>query len=143
MSIIANRIEELKRKFLTVTEYVDLYFRGIYVDPSSGEPLIAVSRDKALENSVKIWMLSRKGDYYREPFKGGVLDLLLGTPLDESRSEEIKSAITSKFQEDFSLVELKDLFIEIDYEVRVWKVGYSILDILNKRLVEFNINVQV
>lgn len=143
MTIIGARLEELKKKFIDTTEYVDLYFRGIYVDPSTREPRIAVKRDKALENIVKMWMLSRRGDFYREPFRGGVLDLLLATPLSEDQRETIAASIRSKFEKDFTLIELKSIFVEIDYELRVWKVRYSVLDILNKRLVDFNVNVQV
>ena len=141
-SILSARIDELTAKFIDSTNYVDLNMTGTYVD-ESGNIEVSLLRDKALVNGVKMWMLSREGDYYREPEKGGILDLLLGTPLDEEYSQNLKSEITTKFNAQFTLVQLIDLDVSIDNNLGVWKLYYKVLDILNKKIVDFNVNVQV
>ena len=141
-SILSARIDELTAKFIDSTNYVDLNMTGTYID-ESGNVEVSLLRDKALVNGVKMWMLSREGDYYREPEKGGILDLLLGTPLDEEYSQNLKSEISTKFNAQFSLVQLVDLNVGIDNQLGVWKLYYKVLDVLNKKIVDFNVNVQV
>jgi len=141
--LILKRVKELRTKFLDQYDYVDLHSLGIYYDKETESNEIAVFKDKALINTVKMWMLSKKGDYYREPLRGGVIELLLGSPMTPQRASEIRSQIIDKFRIDFSLVELVQLTIDMDVKLKIWKVKYEVLDIINKKLVNFSVNVQV
>ena len=142
-NIILERLKELKDRFVTSTQYVDLNIFGVYTDPDTLTQEISVYRDKALINSVKMWMMSRIGDYYRDPTKGGVIDLLLSSPLTPEYRDELIQTISSKFSAQFSLIELNQLNIDMDVELRIWKVSYKVVDIINKRALDFAVNVQV
>ena len=141
--LLRKRAEELTKKFLDQYNYVDLHALGPYYNKTSETNEIAVFKDEALINTVRMWMLSKSGDYYREPQRCGVIDLLLGAPMNQTNIDSIKNSVLSKFKAEFTLVEIIQLQINADTINRVWKVAFQVLDIINKKLVNFSINVQV
>jgi len=143
MSIITQRLKELEAKFVDSTEYIDLNIFGVYTSTVTGNYELAVHRDFALINSVKMWMLSRTGDYYREPTKGGIIDLLLGAPMEPSNYTSLSNEIAKKFADNFNLVELINLNLEADPVLKIWHVRVKVLDIINKRALEFSIGLEV
>lgn len=143
MSIISARLKELEDKFISATEYVDLNVFGVYHSTQTNNWEIAVHRDFALTNSVKMWMLSKTGDYYREPTKGGIIDLLLGSSMSEEHTNSLRRDIMKRFEDNFTLIELVDLDLEPDPVSKIWKVKFKILDVINKRIAEFSLGLEV
>lgn len=141
--LLLKRVEELTTKFLDQYNYVDLHALGVFYKKSTDSQEISVYKDDALINTVKMWMLSRKGDYYREPLRGGIIDFILGSKMNLDSSNAIRDKILTQFKTDFSLVEIVQLTIEMDTNNKVWKIAYNVIDIINKKLVNFSVNVQV
>ena len=142
-NLVKSRFEELQEKFLKSTDYVDLNMFGPYEDENFNTIEIALRREKAIMNSVRMWVLSRQGDYYREPERGGIIELLLGSPMNDQQAETIVREISNGFAENFDLIELQSIDVFYDYDLKLWFLAFKVIDLLNKRVVDFNINAQV
>jgi cobyric acid synthase len=141
--LIKKRVDELTKKFLDQYDYVDLNALGPYYNKTTKSNEIAVFKDAALVNTVRMWMLSKAGDYYREPQRGGIIDEILGTKMTQENLNNLKSYMINKFKSEFTLVEIVQLDLTADPISRTWKVAFQVLDIINKTLVNFSVNVQV
>jgi len=141
--LIKKRVDELTKKFLDQYDYVDVHALGPYYDKTTDSTEIAVFKDNALVNTVRMWMLSKSGDYYREPQRGGVIDQILGAKMTQESLDTLKNYIINKFKNEFTLVEIVQLNINADPIYRIWRVAFQVIDIINKKLVNFSVNVQV
>lgn len=84
---------------------------------------------EAVENAVKLWLLSYQGDFVANPNKGGILIPFITKPMTDTRAESMKESVITYIGEDFQgdLVVL-DLQILPNYEKRYWTInmtGYS------------------
>lgn len=95
-----SQIKSLETQIIEGTNRLDLnYFGYDHTNPDSG---IVVNRDKANVNRVLFWLASKKDDYIRESFKGGILYSLLGTLCNTTNLSEWEQTISSRFNSAFS-----------------------------------------
>jgi hypothetical protein len=138
-NILEKNQTVLDKRFLEKTRYIDCDYRGFIDD----DTMPSLARGDALINSVKVWLLSRGGDYYKNSEKGGIITILLNTPLTEDNISTIENAIEEKFSKTFSLLQLVSLTVIPIYEKRVWKLSFEIKDLLNNELISFGTSIKV
>ena len=91
----------------------------------------------ALKNVFKLWLFSNAGDYGRKIHLGGVLDFIIGKPLNESMRTEIFKKLSEEITAKFYNLVPQDLVIVADTENRAFRITLYLSDIYNK----FNFNV--
>lgn len=83
----------------------------------------------AFKNSILLWMGSQKGDYIRDPLKGGYILPYLGKPMTDDRSIDIRDAIEIGIDEDFDFTfVISEIKVIPIYESEYWEIyikGYS------------------
>ncbi len=106
-------------------------YKDFSIDAKTDEEgkLIVLEGKKALENAILQWVSSFKGEYIRNPNKGGYVTKWLLKPMTEETQQSIKEAILEGFYEDFNPeVVLTKLEVNPIYEKRIWEIimeGYS------------------
>lgn len=112
-----SQLQSLETRILSGTNGVDLNYLGY--DHTDTDSSIIKERDKANVNRVLFWLASKKDDYVRESFKGGVLYSLLGVLCNTTNLSEWEQTITSRFNSafanDMSIVYLK-LYTDKNYK---------------------------
>lgn len=88
------------------------FIKGVDINFLGDSNNFILSDVEALKNKVLFWLMSMEGDYVREPDKGGLLYSLLGKTLTEENLKDIKSLISSGFQDIFGK-ELRLLTLDI------------------------------
>lgn len=95
-----SQLQSLETRILAGTNGVDLDYLGY--DHTDTDASIIKKRDKANVNRVLFWLASKKDDYVRESFKGGVLYSLLGVLCNTTNLSEWEQTITSRFNSAFA-----------------------------------------
>ena len=76
----------------------------------------------ALNNAIKLWIASFKGEMIRRPNRGGYITRWLLKPMQSTDIDQIKMALRDGLEQDFvPYLEILDLSIIPDYENRQWK----------------------
>lgn len=79
--------------------------------------------DDALKNALLLWLISKRGEFLKNPGDGGLLDSLMFKTIDENRIQQVAFSIkTSIFNNFFPALRLTDLQITPEYELRAWKI---------------------
>lgn len=79
--------------------------------------------NEALENALRMWIASFRGEIIRQPDKGGYIVQWLTKPMSEDTRTSIKEAIEDGLFEDFQPpVQIRQLNIIPDYENQNWKI---------------------
>lgn len=108
---------------------VDLNYLGY--DRTDKDSEICKFRTDANVNRVLFWLSSKRDDYVRESFKGGVLYDLLGQPNNNDNIETWESIISSRFNSEFSGdLTLVTLNLNIDKKHRVLYISMIVKDSL-------------
>lgn len=125
------------------TAYID-YLELYSVEQANplGLSKILLTDVDALKNSLKMWLFSRKGDYGRKLGKGGPLDSLLGKPINETSTEEIRTLLKDSIKEQFYNLTAEEIQIEEIPENRQYKINLYISDNINKFIVNIPILLQ-
>lgn len=90
----------LEERIESAVNGIDIDYLGFdKLDPKS--TFIKTGSD-ANVNRVLFWLSSKRKDYVREEFKGGILYDLLGQLCSDTNLAEWENAITAKFNEEFS-----------------------------------------
>lgn len=83
----------------------------------------------ALENAIRQWVSSFRGEYIRNPRKGGYITYWLLKPMNEETRRSIVESIREGFYEDFyPAMEIRTLDVTPNYEGMFWEIhleGYS------------------
>lgn len=95
-----SQIKSLKERVYKSTHGIDLNYLGY--DSTDNNSKLVLERDKANVNRVLFWLASKKDDYIRESFKGGVLYELLGVSCNTTNLSDWEKTITERFNESFS-----------------------------------------
>jgi hypothetical protein len=143
MSIIDQRLTDLTRRIDEISLYTDLILSGPKYDEDTNEIIITVTKNEALKNAVRMWFLSKMGDYERDPTRGGVLDMLLGRQLTDENAVALSSSIAAKFKIEFPYVVLGELIISVNYKINSWRAYMTLADLVSKQIIDLSINVQV
>lgn len=135
MSVLNNsvikesQIKSLKERVYTATNSIDINYLGF--DCFNSNSKIALTRDSANTNRVLFWLSTKKDDYIRESFKGGVLYSLLGVLCNTTNLTEWEKIITEKFNDNFSNdLQLLYLKLTVDKNYKKLTVNMIVKDIV-------------
>jgi len=79
--------------------------------------------EEALNQSIKLWLVSSQGDIVRGPKRGGYINYWLMKPMAVDNIDRIKMAIKDGIYQDFTpSLAIELLQIEADFENRQWHI---------------------
>ena len=79
---------------------------------------------EAIEASMRLFLASFKGEFVRNPDKGGYLVRLLTKPMNEEIAKEIKATLEEAIALDFTpLVVVKEIEVVPDYIKDAWQIS--------------------
>ena len=79
--------------------------------------------EDALSNAIKIWITSHKGDFIREPNRGGYVIQWFTRPMNTVNRQDIEMAIRNGFDQDFRpYMNIISLHIIPNNEKRYWEL---------------------
>ena len=118
----------------TVSEYIDLNYYGINTDNNS----LTVNSFSAVKQVIKLYLLSKPGDYGRNISKGGPLFSLLGKRMLSAKDveDQVKEALTI-----FSNITVNNILATKDLQNRMWVVSMQIIDTTNKAMDNLTIGI--
>ncbi len=90
----------LEERIESAVNGIDINYLGY--DRSDPKSVFIKTGTDANVNRVLFWLSSKRKDYIREEFKGGILYDLLGQLCSDTNLAEWETAIASKFNEEFS-----------------------------------------
>ena len=106
--------------------YLD-YFRKKKITRNGD--LKEIINNEALEQAIKIWVTSQKGEKIRTT-GGGVLMPFIGKTLDEENADRLKQVLKQGLEESFQPnITIVDLKVIPNVEKKLWEiyiVGYNI-----------------
>lgn len=117
-------VEDLAKDDLI--EFRDIDYRGYSSNPGS---LFFLSREYAIQNTIKMYLMSQAGDYGRDVGKGGPLFSLIGKAVTtpEELDNKIREALT--IYTNIEVIQVTSSFISDD---RRWVITLQFRDTLNK-----------
>lgn len=90
----------LEERIESAVNGIDIDYLGF--DKSDPKSTFIKTGTDANVNRVLFWLSSKRKDYVREEFKGGILYDLLGQLCSDTNLAEWENAISAKFNEEFS-----------------------------------------
>lgn len=106
--------------------YID-FDSNAEIEPNGS--LRVLSGVEALENSIRLWVASFRGEVIRKPERGGYIVQWLMKPMNEETRRRIKEAIQDGLFEDFQpKIQITRLDVIPNYELGYWQIelqGYS------------------
>lgn len=111
---------------MTSKKYVD-FDSTAEIEPNGSLRLL--TGNQVLENSLRMWIASFRGEIIRNPEKGGYIVQWLMKPMSEETGIRIKEAIQDGLFEDFDpKVVIQKLDVIPNYEQGYWQIelrGYA------------------
>jgi len=123
-----------------IIDYKDFYIYG-YPYLGSQQDFV-LSKEDAIINNIKFWILSHKGDYGRNFTKGGPLDDAIGKPLNPEWQQIIENRLKDEIKKTYSDLIIQSLSVTPDRLNRVWKIQIIFKDDINKKIIPVNFNLQ-
>lgn len=103
------------------------FIKGVDVNFLGNENGFILSDSEALKNKILFWLMSAKGDYVRNPSKGGPLYNILGKAITPANLANIKMSLSSGFQDMFGReMRLVSLEVNMDKASQTGKAGIII-----------------
>lgn len=102
-----------------------VFFKDYSIDAelTSTGALKILEGKQAIENALKLWISSFKGEIIRDPSKGGYITRWLMKPISESTRMSIKRAILDGFTDEFYPVLIPSVIEVIpNYEREYWEI---------------------
>ena len=79
--------------------------------------------DDAIQNALKLWLSSLKGDYIGKPNEGGVLYQFICKPMNEVNLIQFETLLSNSILEHFYPdMEITNIQVEPHYDKRYWKI---------------------
>ena len=98
----------------------------------------------ALNNALKTWIISKRGEKIRRPAQGGSIYALLTKPMSEETYNLLDNAIRGEFENDFSpALIINELEIRPNYERRRWELKMVVTSPYLKIKTELNDNLDL
>jgi len=128
-SILAQQIGELQRAVGERISYFDIDWEVIPSNPSPRRTTV-LRNERAIINAYKIWLLSKKDDYIRNPGFGGFFDNNFNGRFKFSPSSEepIKQALIEETNAKWPDIELLSVHVKCAVDIRRWKVKVAVMD---------------
>lgn len=122
--VIKRNIKSLQSNLQANLHYRDLNYKG----PKDKTKFVC--RDgEAIINAYKLWLISDRGDYCRQPTKGGFLrDNLNRYEFKDSSIPSIEAELRSLSAETFPYIELLRITIKRDVPKRCWILRVAVRD---------------
>lgn len=79
--------------------------------------------ERALQQSIKMWIASYEGDVIRNPIRGGYVTQWFLKPMQQVDDDDVIMSIRDGFEQDFTpYLELKRIEVRPNYEERYWEI---------------------
>lgn len=122
---------------ITTSTIKGFYDISLYGKRTSGGAIEEFYNKKAFENSIIMWMTSMRGDYIRNPLRGGYLIPLLSYPMSPETANEIAEAILVGLKIDYDKnIVITSLNIIPDYDSQTWIINLTAYSPEIKDLIE-------
>lgn len=123
--------QTLKQKIDTSLNGVDIDYKGrSRVSPDT----LVKNGYSAHINRALFWLSSKRDDYIRESFKGGVLYDLLGVLGNDTNLKDWEEIIRNKFNEEFSNdLELMVINLSMNKQRKMLSITMIIRDVIKNR----------
>ena len=115
------------------------FIKGIDVNFLGNEGGFILSDSEALKNKILFWLTSARGDYVRQPSKGGPLYSVIGKAITPNNLANIQASLSSGFQDMFGKeLRLISLDINMDKSSQPGKAGI-IVNMVIKDLLSYDL----
>lgn len=112
---------------------------SIYADTDAQGVLKVLQGREAVENALRMWLVSFPGEVIRMPRKGGYVTKWLFKPMNEDTQQYIKEAIIEGINEDFPIaLRLREVEVIPQYDRSEWEI--NITAYIPAMKVEMNLN---
>lgn len=97
---------------------------SMYADTDNQGVLTVLRGKEAVENALRMWLVSFPGEVIRMPHKGGYITRWLFKPMNDTTAQYIKEAIIEGIYEDFPMA-LRIISVEVtpQYKKSQWEIN--------------------
>ena len=115
------------------------FVKGVDINFLGNEGGFILEDTEALKNKILFWLTSARGDYVRQPSKGGPLYSVIGKAITPNNIANIQAALSSGFQDMFGKeLRLISLDINMDKSTQPGKAGI-IVNMVIKDLLSYDL----
>ena len=115
------------------------FIKGVDINFLGNEGDFILEDTEALKNKILFWLTSARGDYVRQPSKGGPLYSVIGKTITPNNLANIQASLSSGFQDMFGKeLRLISLDINMDKSAQSGKAGI-IVNMVVKDLLSYNL----
>lgn len=120
----------------SVGNYADLYYGG-YNPASPSQPLI-ITGTEAIKNTIKMYLMSQKGDYGRNVTRGGPLFEVIGKQVSNPTKQAIYDSINAAVSSYSNIIVTS---VDVVPITRGWKISVTFTDTGNKFVDTLNLAI--
>ena len=115
------------------------FVKGVDINFLGNEGGFILEDTEALKNKILFWLTSARGDYVRQPSKGGPLYSVIGKAITPNNIANIQASLSSGFQDMFGKeLRLISLDINMDKSAQPGKAGI-IVNMVIKDLLSYDL----
>ena len=115
------------------------FIKGVDINFLGNEGGFILEDTEALKNKILFWLTSARGDYVRQPSKGGPLYGVVGKVITPNNIANIQASLSSGFQDMFGKeLRLISLDINMDKSAQPGKAGI-IVNMVIKDLLSYDL----
>ena len=115
------------------------FVKGVDINFLGNEGGFILEDTEALKNKILFWLTSARGDYVRQPSKGGPLYSVIGKAITPNNIANIQASLSSGFQDMFGKeLRLISLDINMDKSAQSGKAGI-IVNMVIKDLLSYDL----
>ena len=115
------------------------FIKGVDINFLGNEGGFILEDTEALKNKILFWLTSARGDYVRQPSKGGPLYDVIGKAITPNNIANIQASLSSGFQDMFGKeLRLISLDINMDKSSQPGKAGI-IVNMVIKDLLSYDL----
>ena len=115
------------------------FVKGVDINFLGNEGGFILEDTEALKNKILFWLTSARGDYVRQPSKGGPLYSVIGKAITPNNIANIQASLSSGFQDMFGKeLRLISLDINMDKSSQPGKAGI-IVNMVIKDLLSYDL----
>lgn len=116
----------------SLSDYGDIHYQGFTTTGASpdGKPFVLKQAD-AINNAIKMLLLSQKGDYGRDFNRGGPLFSVLNRSAGPGVDREIKDVVIRALS-DYTNITVQDVAVVRDDRGEKWKITIYYADLYSK-----------
>ena len=115
------------------------FVKGVDINFLGNEGGFILEDTEALKNKILFWLTSARGDYVRQPSKGGPLYGVIGKAITSNNIANIQASLSSGFQDMFGKeLRLISLDINMDKSAQSGKAGI-IVNMVIKDLLSYDL----